>query len=114
MWVILYLLKRYKFVNIYGWDQYRSNPICKNSTTKFIKDIWETISDIASNKEIIKAGGAYFAPKIFFCSFLFSYIYCYKILTSEKLKNRYSVQGHVSNIKINNNVMCELKKIIYK
>ena len=114
LWVILYLLKRYKFVNIYGWDQYRSNPICKNSTTKFIKDIWETIGDITSNKEIIKAGGAYFVPKKFFCSFLFSYIYCYKILTSEKLKNRYSVQGHVSNIKINNNVMCELKKIIYK
>ena len=110
MWAIIYLLNRYKMINIYGWDQYRQTPIQKLSLVDFVREIWSTI-DAYLKSERTKEGIP--SPKKFFCSILISYIYTFKILTNKVIKKRIVVNGYVSNISLITPIMTKLKKIIY-
>ena len=110
LWAIIYLINRYKKLNIYGWDQYRETAIQKISITGFIREIWDAI-DFFQKSIRTKEGKP--APKKFFCSILISYIYTFQILTNKHFIKKITVHGHVSSINLISPIMMKLKKIIY-
>ena len=113
LWAILYLLKRYNFLNIYGWDEYRNKPFEKMSMVEFIKNQWSIIDLVRSNKQKMKEGTAE-VPRRFFCALILSNIYTFKILTSRFTKNRVRIVGNVSEIYKLEPIMLKLKTILFK
>ena len=114
IWAIIFILKHYNKLYIYGWDQYRSTPFKKVSIEEFIIETWNIIDLVRSNDGKMKEGGTFTNPKKFFCSLLLSYIYSFRILTSKVNQDRVFVRGKVGNINIVESVISKLKKIIYK
>lgn len=113
MWAIIYLINRYNFVNIYGWNQYRNSPLKNLSFVEFIKETWSVIDSVRAG-ERKNEGGTFAMPKKFFCSLLISYIYAFKIVTDKPIKKRIKVDGYINNIDVIAPTISILKKIIYK